>query len=107
MNRPRFASSRPEGRLLRVGRRLDQEPGEPDDRSRDRPALRSRERSLAVEEVGDRQQDHGDGDRLQQPEAREAQRLVPHLVEAVVDLHPQDAPEQVRPQPRRPDDDEQ
>ena len=93
----------PEGRLLRVGRRLDHQPDQPDDCADDRPGSEAGS-AAAVEQVGDRQHDHGDGDRLQQPEAREAQRLVPHLVEAVVDLHPQDAPEQVRPQSHRPDE---
>ena len=51
--------------------------------------------------------DHGDGDRLQEPETREAQRVVSHPVEAVVDLHPHDPPEQVHAEPHRPDDDEQ
>ncbi len=63
--------------------------------------------SSSAEQVGDRQHDDRNRDRLQEPETGEAKRLVPHLVEAVIDLDPQDPPEQVDPQPRCPDEDEE
>ncbi len=97
---------RPERRLLRVGDGLDEKPHEPEGHARDRPAAEAR-RVVPVEEVRDGQHDDGDRDRLQEPETREAQRLVPHPVEAVVDLDPHDPPEQVGAEPHRPHDDEQ
>ena len=54
---------------------------------------------VAVEQIRDGQHDHRDRDRLEQPETGEAQRLLSDPVEAVVDLHPQDPPEQVRAEP--------
>ena len=99
MNRPRFASFDLKADFCASAAASISEAGEPDDRSCDRPGSEAGG-LVPVEQVRDRQHDHGDGDRLQEPEAREAQRLVPHLVEAVVDLHPQDAAEQVRPPSR-------
>ena len=103
---PAVLVPRREARLLRVGHGLDQEAGRPERHAGDRPRPGSG-RVVTAEKVGDRQHHDGDRDRLQEPEAGEAQRLVPHLVEAVVDPRPQDAAEQIAAEAYRPDEDEQ
>ena len=96
---------RPERGLLRVGDGLDREPCEPDAGSGDRPGTEAGW-MVAVEQVGHREHHDRHGDRLEEPEPGKAKRLVAHSVEAMVDLHPQDPPEQVTAQPQRPGENE-
>ena len=106
MKRPRFSSFALKADFWASADGFDHEPDEPDRRAGDRPGPEVGS-IVPAEEVGDREHDHGDRDRLQQPEPGEAQRPVPHLVEAMVDLDPQDAAEQVAAEACCPDEDEE
>ena len=106
MKRSRFSSFPLKDDFCASADGLDHEPDEPDRQSGDRPEAEVGS-TVSTEQVGDRQHDHGHRNRLQQPEAGEAKRFVPHLVEAVIDLDPQDAGEQVAAEPHCPDEDEE